>query len=500
MSIGGLDIGSTGAKITVLDQDGRQLHSGHREYQVDRNVGAHEINATNIWEAVKILLREAAGAIADLSALGITSFGESFVLLNSRGEVLLPTMMYTDPRGEHEAAILRESLGDDFICTTAGTKAHAMYSLPKLMWVKAHRPEVFAETQYVCLLGDYIVFKLTGKRLIDYSLAARTMGFDIRAKKWSREIFEAAGIKPSFFPEPVATGTDAGTILPEIAAELNIPKNLRVVICCHDQVAAAVGSDVTRPGIATDGGGTVQCMTPVFSPIPEGSVLQDNHFSIVPFLFDHTYCCYAFSFTGGSLVKWFLDGFAEQYHTEAIRKGITVYQLMEGQMKNVPTGILTLPHFAGAATPYMDTNSKGAFVGLDLVHTPVDLLKAIMEGIAYEMRLNMECLAEGGIKINSLNATGGCAKSRVWLQIKADILGVDISRMSTDEAGTIGGIMLTGLATGVYTNLEEAAKALVRTVETYHPQKEMQEQYEKHYQRYSGLYKAIRPLLDMPKM
>ena len=498
MAIGGLDIGSTGAKITILDQNGRQLHSGYREYKVDRNAGAHEINAANIWEAVKVLLREAASATADLSAVGITSFGESFVLLNSRGEVLLPTMMYTDPRGEHEAAMLRGSLGDDFICNTAGTKALPMYSLPKLMWVKSHRPEAFAETQYVCLLGDYIVFKLTGRRLIDYSLAARTMGFDIRAKRWSREIFEAASIDPALFSEPVATGTDAGIILPEIAAELNLPKALRVVICCHDQVAAAVGSDVRHVGSATDGGGTVQCMTPVFSPIPEGRVLQDYQFSIVPFLFDHVYCCYAFSFTGGSLVKWFLDGFAAQYHTEAIQKGMTIYQLMEGQMKNIPTGILTLPHFAGAATPYMDTNSKGAFVGLDLVHTPVDLLKAIMEGIAFEMRLNMECLAKGGIQINSLNATGGCAKSKLWLQIKADILGVAISRMSTDEAGTIGGIMLTGVATGVYGSLEEAAKVLVRTVETYHPQKDMQEQYEKHYQRYRGLYKAIRPLLDMP--
>ena len=500
MIIGGLDIGSTGAKITVMDHYGQSLFTSNSEYKSYQrtDIGVHEINAEDIWDAVKTILRKAVEAVRGISAIGITSFGESFALIGDNGEVLSPSMMYTDPRGANEAAALAEILGSDFICATAGTAAHPMFSLPKLMWIKANNPEIYTKTQYIFLIGDYLAYKLTGRRLIDYSLAARTMGFDIRAKKWSEDIFEAAGINPSLFSEPAPTGSIAGTVLPAIAAELGLPNELQIVICGHDQVAAAVGSGVMREGIATDGGGTVQCMTPVFSHIPEGRAMQDYHYSIVPFLKEDSYCCYAFIFTGGSLIKWFIDNFAAQYRGGAAQAGVSVYEYIEAMMNAAPTGILTLPHFAGAATPYMDVNSRGAFVGLELTHTPADLYKSIMEGIAYEMRINMERLSEGGIIIRGLNATGGCAKSRLWLQMKADILGIPISRMNTDEAGTIGGIMLTGSAVGAYAGLEAAANTLMHTVETFHPNVRMHERYEKHYRRYKKLYEAIRPLVCSP--
>jgi len=495
MAISGLDIGSTGAKITVMDTEGNALHSGYCDYPVNRNSNVHEINATDIWNAVKSLLKGAIKAVPELSAVGVTSFGESFVLLDSKGEVLLPVMMYTDPRGEDEVDVLRARLGDDFISMVSGTGAHGMYSLPKLMWVKRNRTEVFAQTQYVCLIVDYLVFKLTGKRYIDYSLAARTLGFDIRRKQWSPEIFQAADINPKLFSQPVPTGTNAGGLLPEIAKELELPREFKVVVCCHDQVAAAVGSDVMSAGFATDSGGTVQCMTPVFSPIPGNSILQEHNYSIVPFLKEDIYCCYAYSFTGGALTKWFVEHYAKYYQDEAKKRELSIYQYMESKMPDKPTGILVLPHFAGAGTPYMDAGSQGAILGLNLRHTPIDLLRAIMEGITFEMRINMECLVKGDIQIQGLKATGGCAKSKVWLQMKADILGVPITRMSTDEAGTVGGIMLTGVAMGAFNHLEEATEIFVKPLETYYPRKEMLKQYEVHYKRYQKLYETVRPIL-----
>jgi len=496
MFIAGLDVGSTNVKITVMNRNGEIAHYGYRDYPSNRNVEAHEINVVDIWEAAKILLKDAMAAVPQLSAVGITSFGESMAILDADGEVLFPAMMYTDPRGTEEVELLRERLGDDFICATAGTNAYPMYSLPKLMWIKKHRPDVYEKTQHICLISDYLIFKLTGERKIDYALAARTMGLDIRKKEWSPEIFEAAGICKSLFSQPVPAGTYAGRILPDVAAELGISNELKIVVSCHDQAAAAVGANVMRAGIATDGCGTLQCMTPVFSILPEGRTLQDNQYAIVPFLREDTYCTYAFSFVGGSLTKWFVSHFATAYEAEAAETNESIYQVLEQKMTDEPTGILVLPHFAGAGTPYMDTQSKGAFVGMTLHHTPADMFKAIMEGIAYEMRINMERLKNSGVQINELHATGGCAKSKLWLQLKADILGVPITRMSTDEAGTIGGIMLTGVATGVYADLDEAAKMLVQPLDTYYPRADMQAKYDKHYQRYSRLYDAIRPLAE----
>jgi len=496
MLVGGLDIGSTGAKITVMNQTGEVLHYGYRDYPVDRNVSTHEINGEDVLDATKMLLQEAMKITPTLSAIGVTSFGESFVLLDENDRVLMPTLMYTDPRGEDEVKLLKEKLGDDFINATAGTAAHNMYSLPKLMWIKTHLPEIFSKTKRVCLMVDYLIYRLTGKGYIDYSLAARTLGFDIQKKQWSPEIFKAAGISSSLFSTPVPTGTDAGVILPKIAKELEISEEIRVVACCHDQLAAAIGLDVTEAGMATDSGGTVQCMTPVFSPIPENRILQENNYSIIPFIKDNFYCSYAYSFTGGALTKWFVDNFAKEDKTRAKEMEIPVYQLLEEDMKDEPTGILVLPHFAGAGTPYMDPSSRGAIVGLNLGHQPPDILRAIMEGIAYEMRINMECLAKGGIQINGLKATGGCAKSKMWLQMKADILGVPISRMSTDEAGTIGGIILTGVAVGAYRSLEEGVKTLVKPVETYYPRLKMKEQYDVYFKRYERLYHSLKPLIS----
>lgn len=484
MAIAGLDIGSTGAKITVLSEDGVLLHEGYLDYAAKVHAGAHEVDAGSIFDAVKLLIACAARAVPDISSVGVTSFGESFVLLDARDDPLAPTMMYTDPRGVEEARLLGEVLGIDCIAELCGTEPHPMFSLPKLMWIVRHRPELFARTRRICLMADYVVYMLTGQRVIDHSLAARTMGLDIRTLTWSDELFGAAGVDPTLLSTPVPSGTDAGVIRSEVAAELGVSKSLRVAQCCHDQIAAAVGSGVLRPGLATDGAGTTQCVTPVFSGIPEGGLLQKHSYAVVPFATPGNYCVYAFSFTGGSLIRWFMKGFA----------GEKSYAELEAGMKDAPTGILALPHFAGAGTPYMDPGAQGAVVGLKLSHGPSDVYRALMEGIVYEMRINIDTLASAGIAIEALNASGGCAKSRLWLQMKADILGLPIRRMSTDEAGTVGGIMLTGVATGAYRDLSQAREALVRVVETFEPRAAMHDAYENHYHRYQKLYRAVRPL------
>ncbi|MFV0400154.1 MAG: FGGY-family carbohydrate kinase [Oscillospiraceae bacterium] len=494
MAIGGLDIGSTSAKLTVLDRNGGLLYSMQAEYPVSRQAGEHEMNVEDILSAVGQLVRGTAAAVPELTALGVTSFGESFVLLDEEDRPLLPVMLYTDSRGEEEAALLQARPGVEEIAERVGTLPHSMYSLPKLMWIKRNRPDIYGRTKRACLIGEYIVYWLTGNRLLDYSLATRTMGFDIRRKEWDTEAFRAAGINPALFADPVPTGSSAGRILPSLAEELGCPGELQVVLCGHDQITAALGAGALGAGMTTDGGGTVQCLTPVFSEIPAGGFLQRSHYAVIPFPGEDNYCCYAFSFTGGSLIRWFTDGFGERFRLEAERDGITVYDALERQMTDTPTGILTLPHFAGAATPYMDTGSQGAFVGLGLSHSPADLYRSIMEGITYEMRLNRDVLARGGIHIGALNATGGCAKSRLWLQMKADILGIPVTRMGVDDAGTVGSVMLTGVATGAYESMEAACDILVRKLETFFPREEMRRQYDAVYRRYRGLYEAVRPL------
>lgn len=483
MKIAGLDIGTTGCKLTVFDETGKYLGKAYRDYPVRREVGGHEIDAGAIMDGVYAVIDELAARYPDIGGIGITSFGETCVLTDGKGTPLMPAMLYTDPRGAEECRELSEKLGADKIARITGLAPHEMYSISKIMWVKRHNPELFSRVRHIFLIEDYVVWNLTGAAQIDYSLAARTMAFDIEKLDWSREVFEAAGIDPALMSRPVATGTPAGQILSGKTAL----KNCVIVSISHDQVAAAVGAGVFDGSAAVDGAGTVECLTPVYDSLPDIDVMAKGFFSVVPYAVPGKYVAYAFSYTGGALIQWAVETFDG---------GKTNAELEAACTGDGPTGLLVLPHFAGAATPYMDTGSRGAILRLTTAATPAELYRACMEGVAYEMRLNYDALAGSGIRFDSLRATGGGAKSKVWMQMKADILNMPITALKTVDAGTVGSAMLTGIAVGLFRNLSDAAGRMVEETETFTPRAEMHEKYMRVYERYRRVYTAVRPLME----
>ena len=495
MAIAGLYIGTTGAKITVFDEAGAELFAGYRDYPATRVTGAHEINAEGIRDAVLKLLAEAAHAVAELSAVGVASFGESFVLLDDNDSVLLPAILYTDPRGGEELRELTDALGDAWLRGVTGLSPHPMFSLPKLMWIRKNRPEIYKQIKYVMQMEDYVCYLLTGERVVDYSLATRIMAFDLDGLCWNQRILDAAGVDAAWLSKPVPSGAVAGTLRPELRRSLGLSRDVAVVACCQDQVAAAIGSGVLQGGLAADGAGTVECVTPVFRRDELLGDLTADGYVRIPYLRGGLFVTYAFTFTGGALVRWFIDTLGGEQRAEAARRGVSVYELLEGGMRDEPTGMLALPHFAGAATPHMDTDAKGVIVGLTLATGASDVYRALMEGVCYEMALNVERLRAAGIRVGALHATGGGAKSRLWLQMKADVLGLPVRRMRADEAGTVGVIMLTGVATGAYPSLEAAAEVFIGVKETFLPRPEAHERYAACYRRYRALYDAVRPLM-----
>ena len=483
MRLAGLDIGTSCCKITVLEQNGAISDRFYQDYPVSRTSSEHEIDASQIWHAVSEILAKTAEKYKDIAGIGVTSFGETFVLLDENDRVLCNSMIYTDPRGGEECQKLSDNLGRENISRISGLNPHSMYSIPKLMWVKNNRPEIYAKTSKILLIGDYIVYMLTGKAQIDYSLASRTMAFDINNLEWSKEIMQAADIDAGLFSKPVPIGTNAGIMRKNLAEKFGFTNDIAMVSCSHDQVAAAVGCGVFDEHTAVDGAGSVQCITPVFSRESINGKLIDGSYSIVPYIEPGKYVCYAFSFTGGALLKWFTDNLTNGVYPD------------EDIFMSEPTGILALPHFSGAATPYMDSGSKGAIIGLMITHTQRDIFYALMEGVCYEMRLNTDCLNNAGIKFERLHAAGGGANSRVWMQMKADILNIPVTALQSTEAGAVGSAMMTGVATGIFGDLRSAAKIFVQEKETYFPRLEMHEKYNEIYGRYKKLYLAVRPLV-----
>ncbi len=193
-------------------------------------------------------------------------------------------------------------------------------------------------------------------------------------------------------------------------------------------------------------------------------------------------------------MQWCTETIAKKEKEEAKAEGISVNEWLEKQSVS-PTGLLVLPHFAGAATPYMDTGSKGAVLGLTTATTAADIYRGCMEGVVYEMVLNLQWLEESGIHFKKLNATGGGAHSKEWMQMKADMLNMEITSLETVDAGTVGSAMLTGIAVGIFDGLKQAAQVMVHEVCTYQPRKEMHDKYMAIYQRYEQMYRAVRGLM-----
>ena len=496
MKIAGLDIGTTGCKLTVFDERGQDLGKAYRDYPVRRQVGGHEIDISVVMDSVCAVIREMTDRYPDIMGIGVTSFGETFVMTDEAGTPLHTAMLYTDPRGAEECAELTAKLGAERIARISGLAPHEMYSVCKIMWLKKHRPEAYRQARHIFLIGDYVTWHLTGNAQIDYSLATRSMAFDIGKLTWSEEILNAAEIDVSLLSRPVPTGTAAGRVTKAAAEKTGLNPDCQIVTVSHDQVAAAVGAGAFDGETAVDGAGTVECLTPIYDSLPDIAVMSRGYFSVVPYVIPGKYVAYAFSYTGGALIQWCANTFAGAEQEEARRQGISVNMLLEQRCsKQGPTGLLVLPHFAGAATPYMDTGSKGAILGLTAGTTLGEIYRACMEGVAYEMRLNYDALAGSGIRFTRLHATGGGAKSRVWMQMKADILNLPITSLKTSDAGTVGSAMLTGVAAGLFGNLAEAAGVMVGQRETYDPDPRRHEQYMQVYERYKKVYQAVRPLV-----
>lgn len=490
--IGGLDVGTTGCKVAVFDETAQFCKSFYQEYNVVRKGGQHELDIEQVWQSVRYVLQEA-GKEYCLSAIGVTSFGETFTMLDENGQVLCPSMLYTDPRGEEECAELTAIIPEEDWIARTGCCPHPMFSLPKIVWLQKHRPELYAKAKRILLGEDFIVYRLSGIAQIDYSLAARTSALNLQTKDWDTDILKAAKVDPQLLSRPVPTGTLAGPILPELAEELGLPAELQIVSGAHDQVASMVGAGIYDPDTSMDGIGTVECIPLVFSHIPQDLSFYRQGYVLVPYL-NGQYACYAFSYAGGSCLKWFRDTFAELEKANAAAEGKNVYAMLDASIPEEPTGILALPYFSGAATPYMDLSATGALVGLTFEHTKADIYKALMEGVSYEILKNLRTLAPYGIAPKLLRATGGGASSDVWLQIKADIMGIPIAALNCPEVGAAGTALLAGHAIGVYPDINEFEAKIAPLRKIFYPDAERHTAYGKLFARYEHLHDTLKTL------
>lgn len=479
-----LDVGTTCCKCQLFSETGEILAYQSEEYPFAESEGETYVDIAGICTRVFSMMGKMAKT--GYSAVCISSFGESFVLLDSEDKLLFYPMLYTDVRGAEEADILRETVGSKKLFSVTGTTPNAMYSVSKLLWIQRHCPERYKKAKKLLLICDYLGYLLTGECVIDYSLAARTGVFDVHNKKFAGDILAKLGIDETLFSRPMPTGSLVGELKEEVKTALGIAGSCKLVLGSHDQICATIGTGVIAGGEAADGMGTVECITAVFDCAPTDLAFGEMGYCVVPFLQGH-YCTYMFNYTSNVVVNWFRRDILHGYRGGAEEQ----FAYLEGQDRP-PTDVLLLPYFAGCATPYQNTKAKGAFLNLTKETTDLDMYRAILEGTSFEMKLNLETAGQFGIAIREVTATGGGANSAPWLQIKSDILRLPVRTLRSSEGGLCGGAMLCSVAMGTCKSLADARKVFVHYKDTVTPQTIYAEVYQKKYEKYQKLYKTLK--------
>lgn len=487
MTFCGLDVGTTCCKGVLFDERGEILTSASFDNELLIEGGDSYIHVDRVRENVGRVL-SAISSKYPIGVVAVSSLGESFVSLDRDDKILYRPMLYTDLRGCEEADEYRQSEDMDALFRTTGTLPHGMYSFYKLLWIKRHHPKIYEKISRVLLIEDYVGYLLTGERMMDFALASRTGMLNVAKRELDEKMLGTLGLDRSVFSKPVPSGTMIGKILPSFAAEFGINPECRVAVGAHDQVASALGAGATGHGVGVDGMGTVECITAIFPEQVTDLQMGREGYPCVPFP-GGNFCTYLLNYTGGALFTWYRDFLSVQGKLPSK----DFYAKFEDPIDtNRPTDLLVLPYFRGAATPYQNEYATGAIVGLGTNTTAGEVYQAIIEGVSYEMRLNLETMAGHGQKIDRLICTGGGSKSDKWLQIKANILNLPVSRVSTSEGGACGCAILGAVATGFCPDIESASKIFSRPGKTFTPHPN--DAYERRYERYLQLYRNLKPL------
>lgn len=492
MYVIGLDVGSSGVKSTLFDEQARVIDHAYQEYDlICEREGWYELNPDLLLASTLSVLKESTRSCdkSEIKAICVTSFGESFVCLDAENKVLDNTMLYMDIRGLDECEEFKTSNDEKELFFLTGQDVDKMFALFKLRWIAKHKPHVIEKTKKICFITDFITHMLGAEHSCEYSLAARSALFDIRKKCWNGDLVNYAGIQMDMLPKVVPSGTITGEMSLGIAKELGITGSVQLIVGGHDQIFAAIGSGANQTGDVANGLGTVDCMISVISGDMGMEKLMQYNFQVVPFLEEDRYVSYAFNMSGGCTVKWFRDNLAKD-----IVNLPDAYDRLNQEMPKGVSNLFFIPYLAGGGTPYMDAQTPALLAGMRLGTTRGDLFRAFLEGEAYEMRRIVDCMEDANLDIKRIITVGGGSKSSKWMQIRSDIFNKKVLVPQNREAGTIGSAILCYANTGVYSSIGEAQRDLIRYNETFEPQQEYVGQYKQNFEKYKKLYEAYKEI------
>jgi xylulokinase len=489
----GLDIGTGGCKAVVFDRKGKELASSFREYPVlHPHPGWAEINPDEVIEKCFEVISEVNEAVSDpVISISISSQGEAFAPVGKNGETLGNAMVSSDSRARDITTSWSEKFGVKKIYYITGHTPHPLFTLFKILWIKENQPDVWTDTMYFLCFEDLFHYKVGLEPRISWSMAGRTMMFDVINHKWNTEILEAVGLSHKKLAKPAAAGEITGTIGPEMGKKLGFKNPVILVAGGHDQPCAALGAGVIESGMCMYATGTVECFCPLLEKPSFSDELQRNNLCCYDYTIKGKYTTVAYCLTGGNILRWMRDELGQNEIARAIENGQNPYTLLLDDMPLTPTDLIVLPYFSATGTPYFDTRARGAILGLQLTTTRGEITKALLEGVALEMKLNLEMMEKSGMRIHTFIATGGGTRNKTWTQLKADVLNKKIIVHNIREAGCYGAALLA-ISAVERIGVEQLLVENKTDDEIFFPDQENAKFYDNKFKTYKQLYPVLK--------
>jgi xylulokinase len=497
MHLIGLDVGTTGCKAIVFDPLGQIKGYGYREYGlVCDSPAMAEQDAEQVWGLAREVLREAVAqsGAQHIKALSVSVQGDAVIPVDQEFRPLHRAVLGMDYRSQPQARECEERCGAFELFQRTGMRSHPMNSVTKILLLRDLAPAIFRRAWKFVTYADFILGKLGADPVIDHTMASRTMAFDLSTRQWSGEILAKLELDGGRLSRPVASGTVVGTVRTQLATELGLPASLLLVAGGHDQTCAALGAGVVSEGLGVASTGTAEVLSTACSSPALTRQMFDSFYPCYLHAKEGMFFTFALNHIGGVLLRWYRDNFGNAEVEAARTQGCDPYQLIDARMPAGPSPLMVVPHLNGSGTPWCDLQAKGAILGLTTASTRHDVAKAILEGLTFELLINLQTLRQCGVRMDELVAAGGGARSKLWLQLKADILGRPIRTLRCREAACLGAALLAGTAAGVYRSLDEAVQQTVVYDREYVPEPALAARYRERFATYEKLYPMLRPV------
>lgn len=484
----GLDLGTSALKLLLMSGQGEICKIISKEYPISfPKPGWSEQNPVDWWNAAVDGIRELVRDVVDKNQIKGISFGgqmHGLVVLDKDDHVIRPAILWNDGRTAEECKYLNEVVGTEKLSQYTANIAFAGFTAPKILWMQKHEPENFRKIHKIMLPKDYLAYRLSGVFCTDVSDASGMLLFDVEHKCWSEEMLNICGIKREQVADIYESYEAVGTITPEAAGELGLPQNVKIIAGAGDNAAAAIGTGTVGDGrcnVSLGTSGTIFISSKNFG-VDENNALHsfahaDGHFHLMGCMLSAASCN-----------KWWMEDII----------GTKEYGKEQESVQNLGENhVFFLPYLMGERSPHNDPDARGAFIGMSMDTKRSDMTLAVSEGVAFAMRDSLEVAKSLGIDIKRTTICGGGAKSLLWRKIMANVLNLEVDIIESEEGPGYGGAILAAVGCGEYDSVEEAAKKLVKVVDTVKPDSELVKKYEKRYKIFRQIYPNLKFLYPM---